>query len=119
VGEGLARAGEPWIFGLGPGEVEHFFGSRGFKLRYDTSTLEAGQVWLTGQRRREHGSALYRIAIADIDTTRLSSAHAEPADLPTRVGTSGCILSTSTMASRTRCATPCRRVRRHSTTRKC
>ena len=66
----VARAGEPWIFGLVPDQVEHFFGSRGFQLRYDTSALEAGQLWLTGQRRREHGSALYRIAIADIDTSQ-------------------------------------------------
>jgi methyltransferase (TIGR00027 family) len=60
----VARAGEPWIFGLNPGEAEAFFSSRGFQLSSDISALEAGQALLPSRVPREHGSALYRIAIA-------------------------------------------------------
>jgi methyltransferase (TIGR00027 family) len=62
----VARAGEPWIFGMNPSEVKAFFSSRGFQLRHDNSTREAGLALLAGQARREHGSALYRIAILGI-----------------------------------------------------
>ena len=60
----VARAGEPWTFGLRPSDVEAFFTSRGFHLRQDTSTLDAGRTWFAAQRRPERGSALYRIAVA-------------------------------------------------------
>lgn len=64
---GVARAGEPWIFGLAPGHAETYLAERGFRLRRDVSTLEAGRTWLSAQGRREQGSGLYRIAIAEID----------------------------------------------------
>jgi hypothetical protein len=62
----VARAGEPWIFGLNPGEAQAFFGSRGFQPRRDISTLEASEALPAARARREHASALYRIAILGI-----------------------------------------------------
>jgi methyltransferase (TIGR00027 family) len=64
--EAVARSGEPWTFGLHPDEVTAFFAERGYEIRRDLSTLDAGADWFTLMRRRERGSALYRIAIADI-----------------------------------------------------
>ena len=61
---GVARAGEPWTFGLLPGEATEFFAEHGFRVRVDTSTYDAGRVWFDG--RRERGSRLYRIAVADV-----------------------------------------------------
>ncbi|GLY34308.1 S-adenosyl-L-methionine-dependent methyltransferase [Amycolatopsis sp. NBRC 101858] len=49
----VARSGEPWTFGLLPAETRAFLAERGFDLRKDVSTHEAGG-----------GSRLYRIAIA-------------------------------------------------------
>jgi methyltransferase (TIGR00027 family) len=65
----VARAGEPWIFGLLPGEVAGYFGDRGFVLRRDLSTLDATQQCSRAsraQKRSDRGSALYRIATAEI-----------------------------------------------------
>jgi len=61
---GVARAGEPWTFGLLPEEATEFFAEHGFWVRVDTSTYDAGRVWFDG--RRERGSRLYRIAVADV-----------------------------------------------------
>lgn len=62
----VAKAGEPWTFGLHPDEVGTFFADRGFRLRTDVSTLEAGDPWFAAQHRNEHGSALYRVVVAEI-----------------------------------------------------
>ena len=61
---GVARAGEPWTFGLLPEEATEFFAEHGFWVRVDTSTYDAGRVWFDG--RRERGSRLYRIAVTDV-----------------------------------------------------
>lgn len=61
----VARAGEPWIFGLDPADASQYFADRGFLLRQDDSTLDAGRAWLTAQGRSESGSGLYRIAILE------------------------------------------------------
>jgi methyltransferase (TIGR00027 family) len=61
---GVARVGEPWTFGLLPEEAAEFFAEHGLEVRADTSAYDAGRVWFTG--RRERGSRLYRIAVADV-----------------------------------------------------
>lgn len=61
---GVARVGEPWTFGLLPEEATGFFAEHGLRVRADTSAYDAGRVWFTG--RRERGSRLYRIAVADV-----------------------------------------------------
>ncbi len=62
----VAKAGEPWTFGLHPDEVQDFFAKRGFTLRSDVSTLDAGRPWFEAQHRNEHASALYRVAVTEI-----------------------------------------------------
>lgn len=61
----VARAGEPWTFGLLPTETPAFFTARGFRLRSDVSTLDAGRAWLASMHRSDRPSALYRIATAE------------------------------------------------------
>jgi methyltransferase (TIGR00027 family) len=61
---GVARVGEPWTFGLLPEEARSFFAEHGLRVRADTSTYEVGRAWFDG--RRERGSRLYRIAVADV-----------------------------------------------------
>jgi methyltransferase (TIGR00027 family) len=60
----VRRAGEPWIFGLVPGQVAGFLADRGFALESDVSTEQAGERWFPALGRREHGSALYHVAVA-------------------------------------------------------
>jgi methyltransferase (TIGR00027 family) len=64
--QAVARAGEPWTFGLHPDEVGAFFAARGFEVHRDVSTLDAGRPWFTLQHRPERGSALYRIVVAEV-----------------------------------------------------
>jgi len=40
----VRRAGEPWIFGLAPGDVAGFLGDRGFVLVSDVSTKQAASA---------------------------------------------------------------------------
>jgi methyltransferase (TIGR00027 family) len=61
----VARAGEPWTFGLLPTETPVFFAARGFRLCTDVSTLDAGRARLASMHRRDRPSALYRIATAE------------------------------------------------------
>ncbi len=63
----VARAGEPWTFGLDPADANRYFAERGFRLRRDVSTLDAGRQWFRAQGRSERGSALYRIAVLEPD----------------------------------------------------
>ncbi len=61
----VARAGEPWKFGLLPARMPAFFAARGFRLCRDVSTLDAGRAWLDSRHRRDRPSALHRIATAE------------------------------------------------------
>jgi methyltransferase (TIGR00027 family) len=63
--KGVARAGEPWTFGLLPDEAANFFAERGFLVRADVSTFDVGRTWFPGRSRREEGSRLYRIAVTE------------------------------------------------------
>jgi methyltransferase (TIGR00027 family) len=60
----VRRAGEPWTFGLVPGNVAGFLGDRGLVLESDVSTKQAGERWFAAMGRHEHGSALYHVAVA-------------------------------------------------------
>ena len=63
---GVARAGEPWTFGLLPDEAGSFFAGRGFRIRANVSSYDAGHAWFAERGRRENGSRLYRIAVAEV-----------------------------------------------------
>jgi methyltransferase (TIGR00027 family) len=58
--------GEPWTFGLHPESASRYFGDRGYEVRSDISTKDAGLQLFAGLRRSEQGSALYRVLQADI-----------------------------------------------------
>jgi methyltransferase (TIGR00027 family) len=68
---GVARVGEPWTFGLLPEEAPGFFAEHGWRVCADTSTFDAGRRWFAG--RRERGSRLYRIAVADVVAAPVSA----------------------------------------------
>jgi methyltransferase (TIGR00027 family) len=59
-------AGEPWTFGLHPEAVTEYFDERGYRVRTDVSTKDAGRQLFGKLHRTEQGSALYRVVIADI-----------------------------------------------------
>lgn len=63
---GVARAGEPWTFGLLPDDAAGFFAERGFRICADVSSYDAGRAWFAGRGRRENGSRLYRIAVVEV-----------------------------------------------------
>jgi methyltransferase (TIGR00027 family) len=62
----VRAAGEPWTFGLHPQSAAQYFRDRGYQVRSDVSTKEAGQQLFSGSHRTEQGSALYRVLVADI-----------------------------------------------------
>jgi methyltransferase (TIGR00027 family) len=68
--EGVKRRGEPWTFGLDPTEVKAFLDARGFQLQRDLSTAEAGDLYFVPRNRTERGSALYRVAVASVSSSR-------------------------------------------------
>jgi methyltransferase (TIGR00027 family) len=59
-------AGEPWTFGLHPESVSRWFRERGYEVRSDASTKDAGRQLFGDLHRAEQGSALYRVTVADI-----------------------------------------------------
>lgn len=58
--QGVAKVGEPWTFGLDPGEVPDYLAQRGFRLRGDLSTRDAAVRY----RRDEPAADFYRVAWA-------------------------------------------------------
>lgn len=61
---GVDRRGEPWLFGVAPEEVSEFLKDRGFELRRDQSTYQAGERYFVPVRRKDKGSRLYHVALA-------------------------------------------------------
>lgn len=59
----VASAGEPWTFGLAPGDVREYLSDHGFELASDRSTYEIGLEHFGARRRREKGSRLYRVVV--------------------------------------------------------
>lgn len=66
---GVATRGEPWIFGIDPGQAREFLAVRGYHLEEDVSAADAGARYFTPLGRREWGSGLYRIAVTVVDST--------------------------------------------------
>ena len=62
----VARVGEPWTFGLDPAQLDGFLHARGFALRWECTTAEAGRRYFPAVGRSELGSELYRIALATV-----------------------------------------------------
>jgi methyltransferase (TIGR00027 family) len=62
--QGVTARGEPWTFGLDPGEVNDYLRRRGFRLTSDLSTAEAGERYFGALGRRERGSRLYHVVTA-------------------------------------------------------
>jgi methyltransferase (TIGR00027 family) len=63
--QNVQRAGEPWTFGLHPAEVSSFLDARGFALVADVSTREADGGRFEALGRRDAGSELYHVAVAE------------------------------------------------------
>jgi methyltransferase (TIGR00027 family) len=61
---GVRSAGEPWTFGLEPGEVAAYLAQRGFALQEDVSTADAGERYFRPRGRRERPASFYRVVIA-------------------------------------------------------
>lgn len=58
-------SGEPFLFGFLPDELPHYLEERGFTLSLDESTSETARRYGPARSRKEPGSQLYRVAIAD------------------------------------------------------
>ncbi len=61
----VQRAGEPWTFGLRPEVVPEFLHQRGFDLVTDVSTAEADAGRFVALGRRDIGSELYHVVVAE------------------------------------------------------
>ena len=62
----VARAGEPWTFGFVPDMLPGYLAARGFTLRWDLSTAEAGDRYFGPAGRRDRASRLYHVALAEV-----------------------------------------------------
>jgi len=61
----VGSSGEPFLFGFDPAELAEYLGARGFALLQDASTTEAVALYNGALRRKERGSELYRVAVAE------------------------------------------------------
>ena len=62
----LAKIGEPWTFGLDPGELTGHLQARGLTLRCDTGSQEYRAKYMGSRGRHMKGYDFYRVAIADV-----------------------------------------------------
>jgi methyltransferase (TIGR00027 family) len=62
----VERAGEPWTFGLDPAAVPAFLRERGYELVVDVSTRDADRGRFAALGRRERGSDLYHVVVAEV-----------------------------------------------------
>lgn len=62
----VARAGEPWTFGVLPATLPGYLAARGFALSWDVSKAEAGRRYFGPAGRRDRASRLYRVALAEV-----------------------------------------------------
>jgi methyltransferase (TIGR00027 family) len=62
----VRRAGEPWTFGLRPAHVRRYLRERGFELITDLSTRDADGGRFAALGRREAGSELYHVVVAEV-----------------------------------------------------
>jgi len=61
----VQRAGEPWTFGVDPDAAPAFLGERGFALVTDLSTRQADGGRFAALGRRDRGSDLYHVVVAE------------------------------------------------------
>jgi methyltransferase (TIGR00027 family) len=61
----VQQAGEPWTFGLRPTQLGEFLDRRGFALVTDVSTRDADGGRFAALGRRDTGSELYHVAVAE------------------------------------------------------
>jgi methyltransferase (TIGR00027 family) len=62
----LRRGGEPWRFGLVPGELPEYLAERGLRLDLDLSTRDAADRYLAPLGRHETAAPFYRVAQAEV-----------------------------------------------------
>jgi methyltransferase (TIGR00027 family) len=62
----LRRGGEPWRFGLVPGELPGYLAERGLRLEADLSTRDAADRYLAPLGRDDVAAPFYRIALAEV-----------------------------------------------------
>ena len=61
----VERAGEPWTFGVVPSTAPAFLRARGFDLVIDVSTRDADGGRFAALGRRDRGSDLYHVVVAE------------------------------------------------------
>jgi hypothetical protein len=61
----VQRAGEPWTFGLVPAQVPDHLRARGFEVVTDVSTRDADGGRFAALGRRDAGSELYHVVVAE------------------------------------------------------
>jgi len=62
----VRRGGEPWTFGLVPGELPAYLAERGMRLVLDLSTRDAADRYLAPLGRNVPAAPFYRIAQAEV-----------------------------------------------------
>jgi methyltransferase (TIGR00027 family) len=62
----LGRVGEPWTFGLDPGELPAYLAGRGLELVVDLGAREYRARYLGGTRPANEGYEFYRVALASV-----------------------------------------------------
>jgi methyltransferase (TIGR00027 family) len=62
----LSRVGEPWTFGLDPGELPAYLAGHGLVLVVDLGAREYRARYLGGARRANEGYEFYRVVLASV-----------------------------------------------------
>ncbi len=62
----VARAGEPWTFGLHPDALPRYLGERGLRLIEDLGAEDYRKRYLAARREDLRGYAFYRAAVAEV-----------------------------------------------------
>lgn len=70
----LARAGEPWTFGLDPRALPAYLGERGLQLIEDVGAAEYRARYLGRSAQRQRGYEFYRAALAEVRGDRGAAA---------------------------------------------
>jgi methyltransferase (TIGR00027 family) len=71
----VASSGEPWTFGLDPGELAAYLRARGLALVEDVGSLEYRAELLGSSRRTLRGYAFYRVAVAAREEVAHAARH--------------------------------------------
>jgi methyltransferase (TIGR00027 family) len=63
----VERLGEPWTFGIVPGELAEFLGQRGIRLKRDWSAREYRREYFGEQARKMKGYEFYHVAVGRVE----------------------------------------------------